>query len=66
MKKKVIIGVVIAILVAGGAWIALNKEEIENKAIEKASEAIIDSAVDKVADKAKDELKDKVLDKLIP
>tara|TARA_Y100000296_G_C5075124_1_gene206912 strand:- start:491 stop:691 length:201 start_codon:yes stop_codon:yes gene_type:complete len=66
MKKKIIIGLIVTLLAAGGTWIAFNKEEIENKAIEKASEAIIDTAVDKVADKAKDELKDKVLDKLIP
>ena len=66
MEKKVIIGIAVAVLAAGGVWLALNKEEIENKAVEKASEAIVDTVVDKVADKAKDELKDKVLDKLIP
>jgi len=64
MKKKIITGLVIVVVLGIALWF-FKGEEIKQKATEKAAEAIVETIVDTVADKAKEELKNKV-DKWLP
>ena len=66
MKKKLIIGGIILVLIAGIAFWVIRGEGIKEKAVEKAVETVVEKVVEEAVEDAKDKLIKEAVGKLIP